>query len=403
MLSSGSVGRRGGQARIGDGVTLYSTTIYGFHRVLHASSVLTVDMTEHPSNPNATDSPQSADWEAIARHLTGEGTPESAARFDELMAGSAEKNLVASLESIANRMAGDVPSDIDVEAALRSVRARISEAAASPLKLGSSRSSARAPALVTRWRVPFPAIAAAGLLVVGLGSWLTLGKRDQSPAVEAPRMLATGVGIRDSMHLSDGSKIVLGPLSSVKIAAGYGSSSREVEIRGDAYFDVVHDAARPFTVHVGDATIQDIGTKFAVRSDDIGGVGVSVSEGSVSLAPLQSPEPPVVLKAGDQGTLDRGGKVVAHRGAATNDDMAWLTGRLVFRETPLSEVAASMRRWYGIDLQIADPSLANRHLTATFSGEPPDRVIEVLRLALGADIERHGDTVIVRQAKGRAR
>ena len=62
-----------------------------------------------------------------------------------------------------------------------------------------------------------------------------------------------------------------------------------------------------------------------------------------------------------------------------------------------------MRRWYGIDLQLADSSLSNRHLTATFSGEPPDRVLEVLSLALGADIERHGDTAIVRPAKGRVR
>jgi transmembrane sensor len=101
--------------------------------------------------------------------------------------------------------------------------------------------------------------------------------------------------------------------------------------------------------------------------------------------------------------MDKGGRVEARRGAATDDDMAWLNGRLVFRETPLTEVVSSMRKWYGIELQLADPTLANRHITATFSGEPPDRVLEVLRLALGADIERRGDTAIVRSAKGRAR
>ena len=70
--------------------------------------------------------------------------------------------------------------------------------------------------------------------------------------------------------------------------------------------------------------------------------------------------------------------------------------QLVFREAPLSEVAASLNRWYGIDMQIPDPSLAMRHLTATFSGESPERVLDVIRLVLGADIERHGDTAIVR-------
>jgi transmembrane sensor len=81
---------------------------------------------------------------------------------------------------------------------------------------------------------------------------------------------------------------------------------------------------------------------------------------------------------------------------AAPEDMAWLRRQLVFREAPLPEVAASLHRWYGIELRVPDTSLAARHLTATFSGEPSERVLEVLRLVLGADIERRGDTAIVR-------
>jgi len=362
-------------------------------------------MTDTPSSFDASDSPQSADWEAFARHLTGEATPESAARVSELMGDPFTADMLASLEDATSRLSDGVPQDLEVEAALASVKERMKTAETRPLKLEAPNRTSRTAAPVPRWRVPFPAIAAAGLIVIGLGTWFSTGKRSEPDVAvsSAPRMVATGVGARDSLTLSDGTKVVLGPLSSVKVASGYGVANREVEIRGDAYFDVSHDGAKPFTVHSGNAMIQDVGTKFAIHSDASGGIGVSVSEGSVSLAPVQSPAPAVVLRAGDQGTLDRGGKVVAHRGGASDDDLAWLNGRLVFRETPLSEVVSSMRRWYGIELQLADPSLANRHLTATFSGEPPDRVLEVLRLALGADIERHGDTAIVRPAKGRAR
>jgi transmembrane sensor len=111
----------------------------------------------------------------------------------------------------------------------------------------------------------------------------------------------------------------------------------------------------------------------------------------------------MVLKAGDRGTVDATGKVMANRASRNDDDLAWLNGRLVFREAPISEVASQLQRWYGIDLRIADPSLAGRHLTATFSGEPASRVLEVISLALGADIERHGDTAVVRSVKGRVR
>ena len=350
--------------------------------------------------------PQSPDWEAIARHVTGENTPESSARVEALMGDTSDRDLVASLQGVTSQLTGAIPTDIDVEAALRAVKARMNEGARPALKIESGR-SVRPPVPVTRWRVPFPAIAAAGLLVVGLGvglgSWLALDKRNEPVAIAASKMVATGVGVRDSLTLSDGTKVVLGPLSSVKVYAGYASASREVEVRGDAYFEVVHDSSKPFTVYAGNATIRDVGTKFAVVSNDSGDIGVSVSEGAVSLAQGKSPEPATVLKAGDRGTVDRGGKVVTRRGAASDEDLAWLNGRLVFRESSLSEVASSMRRWYGIDLQIADPSLANRHITATFSGESPERVLEVLRLALGADIERHGDTAVVRSAKGKAR
>lgn len=358
-------------------------------------------MTDHLSDLDNANPPQSADWDAIARHVAGENTPESMARVDALMSETPERDLIASLQGVTNQMAGNIPTNIDVEAALRSVKGRMSEGALPALKVESGR-SARTPAPATRWRVSVPAMAAAGLLVVGLGSWLALGKRNEPATVATSRMVATGVGVRDSLTLSDGTRVVLGPLSSVRVYAAYASASREVEVKGDAYFEVVHDSSKPFTVYAGNATIRDVGTKFAV-SNDSGDIGVSVREGAVSLAQAKSQEPATVLKAGDQGTLDRGGKVVARRGAATDEDLAWLNGRLVFRESPLSEVASSMRRWYGIDLQIADPSLATRHITATFSGEPPERVLEVLRLALGADIERHGDTAVVRSAKGKAR
>ncbi len=359
-------------------------------------------MTDYTSDIDNADSLQSPDWEAIARHVAGEGTADSTARVDALMSSEPERNLIVSLHGITDQVAGDVPTDIDVEAALTSVKARINKGARPALKVESGRGVTQTvPA--TRWRVPLPAIAAAGLLIVGLGSWLALGKHTEPAVVTSPRMVATGVGVRDSLRLSDGTKVVLGPMSSVKVVAGYGSGSREVEVQGQAYFEVVHDSSKPFTVYIGNATIRDVGTKFAVRSNISGDIGVSVTEGSVSLAQGKSPSPATVLRAGDQGTLDRDGKVATRRGAASDDDIAWLNGRLVFREAPLSEVASSVRRWYGINLQIADPSLANRHITATFSGEPPDRVLEIISLALGADIERHGDTAVVGKAKGRVR
>ncbi|MFN2602892.1 MAG: FecR domain-containing protein [Gemmatimonadaceae bacterium] len=341
-----------------------------------------------------------ADWEALARYITGESSPDEVERLEARFAAQpADKKLLDTLAAVTRQMASAVPTDLDVEAALRRVKVRRKESATRPLEFRRPIVDARRP---VRWHVPVPALAAAALLAVGVAGYLTMRTpKSALPVSPSAPMVATGVGVLDSLRLPDGTRIVIGPLSSVKVAAGYGVTSREVEVTGDAYFDVVHDPSRPFTAHALRATIQDLGTKFAVRTDAADGVSVSVTDGSVALqgrSPIRSggnaPRGAIVLKPGEKGVVRSDGQTIRER--AGPDDVAWMRHQLVFREAPLSEVAASLNRWYGIDLQVPDASLAARHLTATFSGESPERVLDVIRLVLGADIERHGDTAIVR-------
>lgn len=362
-------------------------------------------MTEGNWHPDTSDSTPPPDWEAFARHLAGESSPENEERIEAMLSGSpADRTLLTVLDTAISGGASDIPQDLDVEGALRKVKGRWDTVNAAPASRprNSDVIPLRPP---SRWRLPMPALAAAALLAVGVASWMSYRNRPREQAViPAPRMLATGVGIRDSLVLADGTKVVLGPLSSLTIAGEYGLKAREVEVRGDAWFDVVHDVTKPFTVRAGNAAIVDVGTRFAVRSDAPEGVAVTVSEGAVSLRQVNTPVlQGVILKAGDNGLLGKSGHVIARRGAASDDDIAWTHGRLVFRDAPLGEVISSMHKWYGIELRAPDLSLASRHLTATFAGESADRVLEIIRLALGVDIDRRGDTAIVRPAKGSVR
>ena len=362
-------------------------------------------MMDGNSNNGQGESPTSFDWDALARHYSGEATPEESAQVKAILASDLEARDALAVADFATRtLRGAIPQNLDVESALARVKARRGEVPVIPLAGARERKNTeQIPA--RRWRVPMPALAAAALLAVGLASWMAYRNRPvENAAVFAPRMFATGVGARDSMTLADGSRVILGPMSSIKIDAGFNDRIRSVEVRGDAFFQVVHNTAKPFTVHAGNATIVDVGTQFTVNSDATEGVTVAVLEGSVALQQVNAPGGPgVILKAGDKGLLRPGSDALVRRGAVTDDDAAWLRGRLVFREATVGEIASSIRKWYGIELKIEDPSLASRHLTATFAGESPDRVLDVIRLALGADIERHGDTAIVRESKGSMR
>ena len=208
------------------------------------------------------------------------------------------------------------------------------------------------------------------------------------------RTFASVVGKRDSIRLADGSRVILGPASQLVIPAAFGQRGREVELHGEAYFDVVHDTTRPFVVRAGNATIRDVGTSFAVRSDGATRVQVVVAAGVVTVGARA--ESGVILRAGDVGTLRPTGRISVTHDASTAPYLAWMRDSLVFREASLAEVSSDLRRWYGVELRVDDSTLAARHLTMTFSGDPLERVLRVIGLGLGAEVERHGDTAVVR-------
>jgi transmembrane sensor len=204
------------------------------------------------------------------------------------------------------------------------------------------------------------------------------------------------------VKLADGSRVLLGPDSRLTVPADYGTTSRAVELHGDGYFDVQHDSTKPFAVHVGTALIEDVGTIFTVESDAGDTTTVAVVSGSIRLrGNNSSPDGGVVLAAGDRGSIDARGNVRAERHAVRDDDVAWTTGRLVFRDASLTRVAGEIHRWYGVTLHVADSSLLNRHVTTTISGEPIDQVLKILELALGGvHVYRQGDSAIVTTTRG---
>jgi transmembrane sensor len=221
---------------------------------------------------------------------------------------------------------------------------------------------------------------------------LTRTEDSGSPAAT----FTTGPGQTDSVPLPDGSLAVLGPSTRLTVLARYGAESRRVSLEGEALFDVGHDEARPFAVRAGSAEITDLGTRFSVRTGSEG-VQVVVESGSVRVQDtLPGSTRAMVLQAGQAGVLPRDREVGPRPRPRAELDLAWLRGELVFEDATMARVREELRRWFGIELVVADSTLESRHFTARFAGESRDQVLRVLELSLGAAIERRGDTAIVR-------
>lgn len=343
--------------------------------------------------PEPLESPFDEDvWDVLARYLSNECRPEEAAAVRRWLAGDPRRaQLLGTLERSLQGLAFHTPSDLDVEAAWERVSARARQP--------NVRSIVRKRSLAMGLGV-----AAAVAIVLGATVLWRRAQVDSGGHILAtlPLTYATFPGRTDSVRLPDGSRVVLGPASRLTLAADYGRAHRDAQLVGQALFDVLHDPARPFAVRAGRALIWDLGTMFTVR-DDGGEVHVVVTSGSVLLQDTLRQKPGtsgpgegLVLKAGDRGTLGPQGEAVSEPAAATADDLAWTKGRLVFSNAPLPSVAAELRRWYGVELRIADQKLAGRHLTASFTSESLSEVLGIIGLALGAQIERRGDTAVVR-------
>lgn len=316
-----------------------------------------------------------ADWDKIGRYLAGESSPAEAAEVERWLAENpVEARKVRALDGAVRTVS---PSGSgDVGQALRAVKARPAP--------GRKRSAARLATFVKR--VEYLAAAAAIILVAGV----FLFRRSATLSDFGREVTySTSVGQRDSVTLEDGSVVLLGPDSRIAVRG------RDVRLSGQAYFRVVHDESRPFVVRANGSVIRDIGTEFAVAADSALEVRVVVREGSVA---LENDSGSVELNQGDVGVAAPGGQVQASRGSANGDDTAWMKGRLVFRDAPMDQVRADLRRWYGVELRVTDSLLQRRVFTGSFTTEPADRVLDAIRLALGASIVRRGDTAYVNPA-----
>ena len=352
------------------------------------------------------------DWEAIARYLAGESSPDEAREIRRWLDARPERAaVIEALDRSIARLAA-VESSIDVESALDRVHARMNEPAPA---LGVERGGAtpaprfapRLPVPVPAWRRPAAWLAAAAVVAIAAVGIARLGgpRGTGRAASVATATYTTAIGARDSLRLPDGTRVVLGPASRLEVAVGYGGARRDLTLHGEGYFDVAHDSRRPFVVHAAGASIEDIGTAFTVRADSAAGVRVAVTAGRVRFARASGGDTGVVLAAGDAATLDT--TVIVERArAAAEDELAWTRGQLAFRDAPLTQVATELRRWYGLDLRITDRALAARRLTATFERENADQVLAVIGSALGIELARQGNVVVVRapsQGGARAR
>lgn len=271
--------------------------------------------------------------QAIAWHLRLEDADEQAwVDFADWLSADPAHN--AAYEAAAD---GDARlSPVLASATFPSVDARQQPRETSNDDDGLDDAAAGAPVRRNRWR--WGALAAS-IAVAGFVGVQSLPDRDASYAIE------TLAGETRTVSLADGSKIQLNGATRIVLDR---NAPRSVEIaRGEARFAVSHDDADPFTVSAGAQRLVDVGTVFnVVRTDRQ--LRVGVAEGAVR---FEDTARTVNLRAGDTLAADgRGNIAIAQSPTAAIG--SWASGKLVYDQVPLAQVADDLSRSVGIKLAL---------------------------------------------------
>ena len=244
------------------------------------------------------------------------------------------------------------------------------------------------------WAAAAAVVVGAAWLEARVGPWAGPGSAHGA----AVRTYVTARGERAVLTL-EGARVVLAPESELRVGADYGDRVRAVTLRGHAFFDVVHDSARPFRVRTQSLVTEDMGTRFDIRAYPGGAAAqVIVADGSVAVArpaggAVERLVGATIVRRGSRMMLDTSGAMRVVSGLAVERDIAWADGRLAFVDVPLGDVVRELGRWYDVDWRLADPDLRTRRLTATFAGDPVEDVVHAIERALGVRARWSGRTV----------
>ncbi|NOW48650.1 transmembrane sensor [Novosphingobium sp. SG751A] len=202
----------------------------------------------------------------------------------------------------------------------------------------------------------------------------------------------TALGEDRSVRLADGSLIHLNTATSVEVALR--EDGRHLHLlRGEARFDVAHDARRPFLVTIGSATVRAVGTAFnlRLRSDK---TELTVIEGTVAVRDNGSL--PRRVAAGN-GAAIRGGTVAvtALRPASIQQRMAWERGRIELEGETLAQAVEDMNRYRAHPLILGDTKLAALRVGGSFHIRQSDDFVRALSASFGIRSIKGRDAAII--------
>lgn len=236
-------------------------------------------------------------------------------------------------------------------------------------------------------------VAAVVAITVACGLYFHLA--DKKELLSAMNTISVPVGQRVNLKLPDGTLVWLNASSEIVYPAVFSGGKREVQLNGEAYFEVTHNVENPFVVRTERCDIEVLGTKFNVDaysgSNDF---STALMEGSVKVTGNDSSSRPVLLKPDQEVRLKDGRLMVSS--ISDYDQFRWREGLVCFKDVAFNELMTRFEKCYGIQIIVENKHLEEYTCSGKFRiSDGVDNALRILQRDARYTFERNEDNSII--------
>lgn len=205
-------------------------------------------------------------------------------------------------------------------------------------------------------------------------------------------------GRKSTIFLKDGSVVYLNAESKIHFPEVFSDSLREIQLEGEAYFDIAKDEAKPFIVSIGELKISVLGTSFNVNAyTDTEFIKISLNTGKVQIEndnDGNSDKKKVELNAGQCVSYSTKQNTFSNVSAFNPAlDLAWKDGTIVFENAGMKEMLQRFERWYNVDFEIKNTPSFRWNYTGEFANQTLQDVLESLSFSQKFEYKINQDKV----------
>lgn len=332
--------------------------------------------------------------ETLARYLSGEMSGDEKQDFEnEISVSEDEEKSILELKkqwsSLETYKEQKVP---DTRKAWEKLNAWLEGEKLIPLQSANSAKSSLTPNYIR--------VAAVVIILVGISAVIYLTTNRKS-AIEMVQINTGNESNTLIKTLTDGSVIYIAQNSLFSFPEEFETESRNVELKGEAFFDITPNPDKPFIIETDEALIQVLGTAFNVKTKNGNDFELFVDRGKVKVTLKSNPSHSQFVVAGEQINSIENSLIKSQHIA--NQSAAWYRQRMHFKDEPLRNIINVLNRNFNTTFALEVKEVGNRRLTVTFHNETAETMTELLCVTLNLKSQIINGSVVLSENKESAR